>query len=155
MDTLYPSEPFLSCVAAVCLHERPANLLTALDMLAVKVVSGMINQGKSGELVCRLILLLAKDELISNSIPPFISNDYESELPYCNPVRLFDFLQTLFGDRVITDLARPKTGDAREATLRLEELERDFGTAQVNFSHWVEMDSHVYDSDDEDDEDWR
>ena len=155
MYTLYPSEPFLSCVAASCLHERPANLLTALNVLAAKVLSGMINQGKSGELVCRLILLLAKDKFISNSIPPSISNGFESDLPFCNPVRLFDFLKTLFGDRVVTNLARPQTDHAREATLRPEELERDFGTALVNFSHWVEMDSHVYGSNDEADEVWR
>ncbi|KAG8218173.1 hypothetical protein J3R82DRAFT_3753, partial [Butyriboletus roseoflavus] len=59
--TQYPSEPLLSCVAAVDLHKKPEKLELALKTLLVSVSSGMIDMGERGELASRLLWLLAKD----------------------------------------------------------------------------------------------
>ena len=67
--TSYPSEPFLSCIAAfTLLGEEPvqknkshAQLKTSLQTLRAKIYDGMVDKGKAGELVSRLLWLLAKD----------------------------------------------------------------------------------------------
>lgn len=56
--TNYPSEPFLSSVAAHHLHHGPRSLETALVTLENDI---MIDLGQRGELTSRLLWLLSKD----------------------------------------------------------------------------------------------
>ncbi|KAH7909921.1 hypothetical protein BJ138DRAFT_1102282 [Hygrophoropsis aurantiaca] len=70
--TSYPSEPFLSCVAANLLHANGA-LRSVLGILADKVDSGMFKIGQNGELASRLLWLLAKDRYVRDKVHPGVT----------------------------------------------------------------------------------
>ncbi|KAI6019034.1 hypothetical protein BKA83DRAFT_4127635 [Pisolithus microcarpus] len=86
--TTYPSEPFLSCAAASVLNDK-FNLDKHLWVLEDKIISGMINVGKSGELASQLLWLHAKDVYICCTSPasPVIQaadgQEWKSELIDC------------------------------------------------------------------------
>ncbi|KAH7890575.1 hypothetical protein F5I97DRAFT_1836558 [Phlebopus sp. FC_14] len=126
--TSYPSEPFLSCVAAKALHS--GHLLKCLEHLRDKVNNGMIELGERGELASRLLWLLAKDLYVrekhsasSSSIFNHATKEH-LELYDCQKIRIVPFFKFLFG-QAFWD---PVDG-ARQ----------DFEKAYVNFSHWVSM----------------
>lgn len=129
--TGYPSEPLLSCVAAILLHRMPTNLGLALGVLKRKVDGGMVEIGQSGELTSRLLLLLAKDLLIRQDPPKGVIQDlhYEgsgkAELIDCQKVSVIDFLEYLLGE---TFWSRT-----------VKEAKVAFQHAYINFSHWVSM----------------
>lgn len=60
LTTLYPSEPILACASSRLLHHN-WKLFYYLISLRYRIASGLIDMDKRGELVSRLILLLAKD----------------------------------------------------------------------------------------------
>ncbi|KAH7902988.1 hypothetical protein BJ138DRAFT_1120865 [Hygrophoropsis aurantiaca] len=60
-STSYPSEPFLSCVAAGLIHRSEGTLRDTLGALVTKVEGGLFEIGQNGELASRLLWLLAKD----------------------------------------------------------------------------------------------
>ncbi|KAG1732293.1 hypothetical protein EDB19DRAFT_1912133 [Suillus lakei] len=131
--TGYPSEPLLSCVAAILLHG--VNLTDALGVLKAQVDSGIVETGQSGELASRLLLLLAKDMYVRSHLSEgTISNLYyfgtaDAELMDCQKVSVIDFLEYLFGDEFWS-----KAGmDAKAA----------FQHAYINFSHWVPMENFI------------
>ncbi|KAG1818742.1 uncharacterized protein BJ212DRAFT_1347358 [Suillus subaureus] len=66
--TGYPSEPFMSCVAAILLHGTSRSLTDALEVLKAKADDGMVETGQCGELASRLLLLLAKDMYVRSNI---------------------------------------------------------------------------------------
>ncbi|KAG2116781.1 hypothetical protein DEU56DRAFT_905154 [Suillus clintonianus] len=129
--TGYPSEPLLSCVAADLLHSGTTSLEGALGVLNKKVDEGMVEIGQSGELVSRLVLLLAKDMYVRGHLSEGTIRDlhYEgsgdAELIDCQKVSVVDFLQYLFGETfwLLAD----------------EEAKTNFRHAYINFSHWVSM----------------
>ncbi|KAG1809295.1 uncharacterized protein BJ212DRAFT_602435 [Suillus subaureus] len=129
--TGYPSEPFLSCVAAILLHETPNCLLQALLVLREKVDSGMVEIGQSGELTSRLLLLLAKDLFIRQNPSEDAIQDLrynrseDAELLDCQKVSVIEFLVYLFGTTFWS-----KAGEEAKAAFR---------HAYINFSHWVPM----------------
>ncbi|KAG2341866.1 hypothetical protein BDR05DRAFT_431777 [Suillus weaverae] len=129
--TGYPSEPLLSCVAAMLLHETPNSLLQTLLVLKEKVDGGMVETGQSGELTSRLLLLLAKDLFIrenpsEDAIQDLRYNKSEdAELLDCQKVSVIEFLAYLFGTTFWS-----KAG---------KEAETAFQHAYINFSHWVPM----------------
>ncbi|KAH7928223.1 hypothetical protein BV22DRAFT_216556 [Leucogyrophana mollusca] len=132
--TSYPSEPFLSCVAADLLHGSLARLEDALRTLIRKVDSGMFEIGQSGELASRLLWLLAKDKYVRDKVHPNVINPYirqpgggpwDVELIDCQKVPVIPFLDYLFGDQFSS--AIPLTATAA------------FKDAYINFSHWVLM----------------
>ncbi|KAG1762984.1 hypothetical protein EV702DRAFT_1052031 [Suillus placidus] len=118
--TGYPSEPLLSCVAAILLHGMPANLEIALR----------VEIGQSGELASRLLLLLAKDLFIRQDPSKGVIQDLhydggeDAELIDCQKVSVIDFLEYLFG----------KTFWSRSLEGKIA-----FQHAYINFSHWVPM----------------
>ena len=138
--TSYPSEPFLSCVAALALHgsqsvtEYMDSLLKkCLRTLGGKLCSGMIDRGKAGELTSRLLWLLAKDFFVRTSFPNrcfFYSksgrNAWDSELIECRPFKVLQYLDFVFGEKKWP-----------------EQVEESFANAYINFSHWVSMDSDI------------
>ncbi|KAG1775166.1 hypothetical protein EV702DRAFT_449659 [Suillus placidus] len=129
--TGYPSEPFLSCVAAMLLHETHNSLLQALLVLKEKVDGGMVETGQSGELTSRLLLLLAKDLFIrenpsEDAIQDLRYNKSEdAELLDCQKVSVIKFLAYLFGTTFWSRAGK--------------EAETAFQHAYINFSHWVPM----------------
>ncbi|KAG0697370.1 hypothetical protein DFH29DRAFT_946530 [Suillus ampliporus] len=132
--TGYPSEPLLSCVAAILLHKSPTCLVNALQVLKEKVDGGMVELGQSGELTSRLLLLLAKDMFVrkylsKDGLPNIrdlhdIKRSPDAELMDCQKVSVIDFLQYLFGE---------------DFWSTVEEAETAFKHAYINFSHWVPM----------------
>ena len=135
--TMYPSEPFLSCIAASLLHQSPETLKDCLQTLARKVFDGMISTGQAGELASRLLWLLAKDILVraedkNLQVSPQLARGWDAELTDCKMVPLFTYLEFLFGRQSWPAKA-------------LETLKG----AHVNFSHWVEMDAPISTDDNE------
>ncbi|KAI5988284.1 hypothetical protein EDC04DRAFT_1444658 [Pisolithus marmoratus] len=83
--TTYPSELFLSCTAMASLHEE-GNLDTFLQVFERKIISSMVDIGKSGGSVNWLLWLLAKDLYIQRPphyglvIPAVDGHKWNSEL---------------------------------------------------------------------------
>ncbi|KAG1769559.1 hypothetical protein EV702DRAFT_696936 [Suillus placidus] len=131
--TGYPSEPLLSCAAAILLHG--GNLTEALKVLKAKVDGGMVETGQSGELASRLLLLLAKDMYVRSHLSEGTISDLhyngtaDTELMDCQKVSVIDFLEYLFGDEFWSDAGM----DAKSA----------FQHAYINFSHWVPMEDFI------------
>lgn len=141
--TTYPSEPFLSCAAASLLHAE-GNLDNFLKALEVKILSGMVDAGRSGELASRLLWLLAKDLYVRRTplqslvIPAVDGQEWNSELADCQMISVLNYFCFVFGDD-FWDRAGKK---ARKA----------FKNAFVNFSHWVSMDENIWVSKNRDDQ---
>ncbi|KAG1784931.1 uncharacterized protein HD556DRAFT_1451244 [Suillus plorans] len=136
-DTGYPSEPLLSCVAAMLLHQSPDNLPNALHVLENRIHSGMVEIGQSGGLTSRLLLLLAKDLFVRRN-PPEITIQHllyngseHAELLDCQKVSVVGFLEYLFGAAFWSD---------SEAG---EEAKTAFQHAYINFSHWISMEEFI------------
>ena len=129
--TSYPSEPFLSCIAASILHGSTDTLQTCLRSLQKKIYSGMISTGQAGELASRMIWLLAKDFFIRTqgkglffASPPI--PDWSATLNDCMAIPLMGYLEHVFGKR-----AWPS------------EALKAFGNAYINFSHWLDMEKSI------------
>ncbi|KAG1729995.1 hypothetical protein EDB19DRAFT_2012466 [Suillus lakei] len=128
--TGYPSEPILSCAAAILLHGTPDHLTQALVVLRQKIDGGMVEIGQSGELTSRLLLLLAKDLFVrthpsKNVIQDlYYSGDGSAELIDCQKVSVIEFLEYLFGPTFWSGV---------------KEAKKAFRHAYINFSHWVSM----------------
>jgi hypothetical protein len=137
--TGYPSEPLLSCVAAILLHETPGHLKQALLVLREKIDGGMVEIGQSGELTSRLLLLLAKDLFVRQRPSKGAIQDLhcnrggDTELLDCQKVSVIKFLEYLFGTTFWS-----KAG---------EEAKTAFQHAYINFSHWVPMTEFISPSD--------
>jgi len=145
--TTYPSEPFLSCVAANIMHTSPDVRANILMTMMRKVKTGLIEVGKTGELANRLIFLLGKDLYIRQLAPQgfpemllspnhdsedesdYRATDLESELFDCKMVPLIGYLEYLFGT--------PFWGGTEAEAKKL------FANAYINFSHWVPMKDNI------------
>ena len=129
--TSYPSEPFLSCIAAFILHGSTDTLKICLQSLQRKIYNGMISTGQAGELASRILWLLAKDLFVrtkgnglffTNSVIP----DWSATLNDCMAIPLMGYLEHVFG----------KQEWPRRALKAFED-------AYVNFSHWLDMDKSI------------
>lgn len=133
----YPSEPFLSCVAAHSMHRTQNSLVATLHTLQSKVDNGMIDIGQCGELVSRLIWLLAKDFFVlrnQNTDPQdLIGNGYDAELVHCRSIPVVEFFEFVFGTNFWSRVEHGAGSEAKEA----------FQDAYINFSHWVSMNTFI------------
>jgi hypothetical protein len=133
--TSYPSEPLLSCVAAMDLHEKPEKLGLALSTLLVAINSGMIDMGQRGELASRLLWLLAKDLFVRTQAKNMVvklPSTWAEHLADCQMIPVVDWLEFIFG---------PQIWDEEDTQGSLaHEL---FENAYLNFSHWVTMDAYI------------
>src|SRR6266436_6219681 len=116
-----PSEPILALGAARLLynpHQREGQLCSVLDTLSKNLcLAGLIEKGLMGELAARFLLLTARDFTV-----PF---DKEGHPNLLKPVRLLDFLRTLFGNN---------DWCSKDEYKNFEEVFRD---AYINFTHWI------------------
>ncbi|KAG2036660.1 hypothetical protein BDR03DRAFT_440480 [Suillus americanus] len=137
--TGYPSEPLLSCVAAILLHTTLDHLRNALRVLKENVDGGMVEIGPSGELTGRLFLLLAKDLFVSKDPSRGVIQDLHydgrqnAELIDCQKVSVIEFLEHLFGETFWSRTVEAKTA---------------FQHAYINFSHWATMTELIASPDD-------
>ncbi|KAF8594720.1 hypothetical protein BDV93DRAFT_131989 [Ceratobasidium sp. AG-I] len=125
-ETAYPSEPVLSCAASLLLHAKPDIMASSLRCLMKEISSGLIDTGKHGELVSRLLLLLAKD-LCARQLDldlhtaRVVGDDWNKELLDCRPLLVVEYLEFLFGNRVD------------------ESAKKQFDHWYIDFSHWAPM----------------
>ncbi|KAH7904560.1 hypothetical protein BJ138DRAFT_1166310 [Hygrophoropsis aurantiaca] len=142
--TSYPSEPFLSCVAAGLVHHSPESLENILRVLIAKIDSGMLDIGKSGELASRLLWLLAKDVYVRTvfraDITGLCTGGEKPEFIDCSGVPVIDFLESVLGDPFTQALENTAAKGGKEA----------FQGACINFSHWVTMEELITQQDRED-----
>lgn len=132
--TTVSSEPIVAEVAAALLND---NLPTggtkskiwanAIKTLKDKLLApGYIDKGRSGEMVSRLLMIVARDSLLSEK--------REKIFPFSQPFLLTAFLQKL----LISNLATEVLASTPKPKARLwETLEMIFGNARLNFSHFV------------------
>ncbi|KAG2114169.1 uncharacterized protein F5147DRAFT_678222 [Suillus discolor] len=136
-DTFHPSEPFLSCVAAMLLHQSPDNLPNVLHVLENRIHSGMVEIGQRGELTSRLLLLLAKDLFIRRNPPEtaiqhlLYNGSEHAELLDCQKVSVVGFLEYLFGTAFWSD---SEAGEEAKTALQ---------HAYINFTHWITMEEFI------------
>jgi hypothetical protein len=133
--TSYPSEPILSCAAAISMHETNNSLRDTLYILQAKVDNGMIDVGQCGELVSRLIWLLAKDFYVMRHLGTrtFTGSGNNVEVVHCRMIPVVAFIEFVFGGDFWKKVENKAGDDAKDA----------FQDAYINFSHWVSMESHV------------
>jgi hypothetical protein len=134
--TSYPSEPFLSCVAAGLLHHSESTLDDTLRALKDKVDSGLFEIGQNGELASRLLWLLAKDMFVRKVLhanAKGIRCNSGQEFIDCVRVPVIAFLEYVLGDLFTNALDEGEARGARKA----------FANAYINFSHWVSMDENI------------
>ncbi|KAK7677483.1 hypothetical protein QCA50_019596 [Cerrena zonata] len=147
MFSTYPSEPFLSHVAATVLYGE-AFLSDALQVLTRKLASGMLDIGQVGELTSRMLLLLARDAVLNQLIPPRPSppssppnkvqprgseggiHDPDEPLNYCKEIQLLEWFEMLFGAQFFPEHDKVKVEDV-------------FKDAYVNLSHWVGLKENI------------
>ena len=152
-STEYPSEPYLSNAAAVAQWED-GKQRDFFWQLKLRIFTGMIDSGKSGELASRLLLLLAKEYLHLKGMDNFsrgrflltpAENEHgREELFFCRPVRVLDYLEALLG----LDIFKQEDG----SQIDREAIESAYGSALLNFSHWGSMSSNIHTADQTD---WR
>ncbi|QRV96429.1 hypothetical protein RhiJN_24447 [Ceratobasidium sp. AG-Ba] len=130
-ETSYPSEPLLSCAVARILYAdyirsdlAPFPIEQALVKLTEAVDQQLVNTGQKGELVSRLIYLMAKDLAVRKLDFEPISDD--KDLSDCLPITVSAYLESVFG--IIPTPTEP-----------LELLEGWY----INFSHWVSMSTEI------------
>ncbi|KAI6160278.1 hypothetical protein EDD17DRAFT_1510588 [Pisolithus thermaeus] len=153
--TTYPSESLLSCAAASLLHTM-SNLDKFLQALEEKILNGMIDVGKSGELTSRLLWLIAKDLYIRRTplLEPLVGaadgQEWNSELIDCQMISVIDYFRFVFGENFWEQAGETakwggkKTKAAREkAKAACEQAKAAFNNAFVNFSHWVSMNEDI------------
>ncbi|KAH7884938.1 hypothetical protein F5I97DRAFT_1301108 [Phlebopus sp. FC_14] len=94
------------------------------------VNEGVVDIGQIGELVSRLLWLLAKDFFVRTKLdaPAHMSGGFEEVLQDCQLVPVVDFLTFVFG---------PKIWEAAPGA------QTEFQNAYINFSHWVSMDFNI------------
>ena len=134
--TSYPSEPILSCASTSQLHSG-FHLVHSLEVLNRKILGGMIDKGRRGELISRILLLLAVDYTrIKHPRQSHLST--VRKMPFAHPIRLLDYLEVAFG---------LEAKDIGNAALVFED-------AYINPTHWVSMSANIQpkasDSDSED-----
>jgi hypothetical protein len=113
-----PSEPILVMSSADILHNKSDldRLQLVLNTLSKDLCSaGLVEKGVLGELGARTLLLIARD---------FAAPLHSHSRNLLKPVRLLDFLYTLFQRDMFNDSDQPKFDEA-------------FDGAYVNFTHWV------------------
>ncbi|GBE88894.1 hypothetical protein SCP_1403020 [Sparassis crispa] len=133
--TSYPSEPILSHVAGWLLHNEPDYIVDALKCMERKIQDGLIELGKSGQLVSRIVWILGKDSLVRQLYTPTVPDRTQSPyLLYCQKVPLTKYLEKCFGNTVWPDNKQ-----------QAEAAKNAFQNAYVNFSHWISMEENICD----------
>jgi hypothetical protein len=115
--TFSPSEPILALGAINILYSPGTNYLPKVLTTFSKDLcsAGLVEKGALGELAARTLLIIARDFTAP------ILEDFRNLL---TPVRLLDFLHTLFGNKTWAGPDQEKFDDA-------------FRDAYVNFTHWT------------------
>ncbi|KAK0184551.1 hypothetical protein F5146DRAFT_241732 [Armillaria mellea] len=134
MRSGHPSEPILAEAAAISIYEEGVNMMKVVSEL---LQNDLINKGERGELVARLLLILAWDaaihKLMSQPTHPTLWDTHEAGLAaYSRPIRLIDFLAALLPAEYLAQILK-STPDNQLGGKTFEEA---FEHAYVYFTHF-------------------
>ncbi|KAA8903422.1 hypothetical protein FN846DRAFT_985347 [Sphaerosporella brunnea] len=136
--TLSPSEPLVSEAVADRLMGETENsstlwAQTIQTLYSQLLTTGLVDLGLSGELVSRLLCILARDIVVKS----FNEQDYKPK--YCQPFGVIAFIEALFTQSAeILDQPAVLSRKDPECTIR-----RVFSSANMNFTHFVCTDQQL------------
>ena len=133
VETTSQSEPVLAEAAAWVLMETGEagdHWEASIDSLFVNLMSpGLIDRGRTGELVARLLCVLARDRVLHGT-----ADDEPIRLKYAQSYGVIDFLQSLFRlpESILSGTVKKRGG---KPTIRTS-----FASASMNFTHFATTD---------------
>jgi len=142
LKTATPSEPVVAEAAAtllVCNDGKSSDMTswtTCIQMVSEELLAGgIIEKGAKGELLGRLLCILARDQL-----PDGLSSD--RDFRYSRPFKAKMFLDELLGDDTVTrhidgEIERRRAGQATKRTLPFGDENLDFREGWCNFNHFT------------------
>ena len=128
-ECMYPSEPFLALASQLCMNHVLKNgtrlLVEIITNVKNLIESSVIDIGKKGEMIGKIILVHAMDTCLSKTL---IRHD-DNPTNYLNYVKVNDFINELYGQDGI-DLINNQ----------LKELESNkILNGFINFNHFVNL----------------
>lgn len=122
MRTGYSSEPLLAEVAAQVMHDEPLRTWEAFKNC---LENELISKGERGEAIVRYLLIRGYD----------VARKWDRKSPFSKPVKLLDFLKSLFGEANYELIKQFKAYNVPgESSSTLEVAFKD---AYVYFTHFV------------------
>ncbi|KZT00630.1 uncharacterized protein LAESUDRAFT_637399, partial [Laetiporus sulphureus 93-53] len=131
-----PSEPMLAIAAADILNDSPRNYAKAVETLVRLLIIDRIvtDRGRQGDLCTRLLFILTRDKATLSNGGSFVDCP-EPARRGVRPLKLSDFLTTLFGDDL--GVKDQNKGDEVQGLLV------DAGNIWMNFTHWTQTDEEI------------
>ncbi|KAJ7132267.1 hypothetical protein C8R44DRAFT_773589 [Mycena epipterygia] len=132
MHTGAPSEPILVEAAGRLMHHDESGILNPVWVLDNHLVRGLIAKGERGEILARLLIILAHDRAAEKSPP--IPNLKTNGLRYHRPIKVLDFIRHLFTPQAYDIIAQatPLVNSPQALT-----LQKAFEMAYMHVSHFV------------------
>ncbi|KAG6849106.1 hypothetical protein H0H93_011282 [Arthromyces matolae] len=145
VNTSVPSEPMLAIAAGALLTNSTPLYKKAIDQLVKEIIlkEHVLERGRLGELLARIILMMARDFAIAPSKDNsdrrrFVQEDESGQFVY--PVRLDAFLQALLGENLSVDgVAFPHLHQHRQDLLAWAHPQF------VNFTHFMQVNETIDD----------
>jgi len=132
MYTVAPSEPALIEAAAQVMQGKSGRE-NSVDILERFMSNRYLSKGDRGELACMLLMLLAHDE----ACDALRGRDgIRLMMPYHVPLRLTEFLTTLFAGNYRTEILEAQAIEGGTS------LQQTFKDAWVHFTHFVKVHDH-------------
>ncbi|KAJ7241042.1 hypothetical protein B0H12DRAFT_1237159 [Mycena haematopus] len=134
MHTGAPSEPILAEAAGRLMHRKQDGIINPISVLDDYLARGIIAKGERGEILARLLIILALDRaaVAADHIP---TPDLDTRgLRFHRPVRLLDFLRHLFTDSEYDTICQATPLEKKPEDLTLEKA---FENAYIHVSHFV------------------
>ncbi|CAG8766589.1 4721_t:CDS:1, partial [Racocetra fulgida] len=124
--TSMPTEPVLAEASAQIMNDPDINLIELINSLTSALKNGAVEGGYRGELVARLLLLKAWDDVYEKLDVP------STRIHYSRFITLSEFLKSLLADNAYKKIA-----------LRLQErvsfTGTEFGQAYIKFTHFISI----------------
>jgi len=132
----YYSEPVLANAAAELLAatpEKPSKF--AIDIISYALSTGLVARGERGELLARLLTILAHDQAV---VKEYGKGKPSDKLHYQQPISLCAFLKELFTDAIWETIRKATNTDGDDET-----LEDAFADYFLNFTHFAQLEDHA------------
>ncbi|KAA8908792.1 hypothetical protein FN846DRAFT_1010507 [Sphaerosporella brunnea] len=129
-ETTCQSEPIVSAAVAEELMETETNWPRTIKRLT-QIYPGLIDRGQNGELVCRLLCVLARDNLLASRK---LAVSLRNRPHYAQSFTVLEFLGSLLSE---CDAISGETNWEGEHAMTVAKA---FSSGSMNFSHWVNTD---------------
>jgi len=137
LRTATPSEPVVAEAAAAILAQgatggSPMDTWSnCIQVLTDRLLRcGLVDKGTKGELVARLLFVLARDSLSLQMVAP------NTDFPFSRPFKVADFLDHMFGHGVVDQLVEQSLPPSRRSVSNWDPV-HDFRAGVCNFSHFA------------------